>query len=88
MLTPDCRPRQLCLDDRKAIWKAYNEKTGSRYVALFNLGEEEAELSVESEAAGIGSGDLLTELWTGEQAAVTGGVLRTKVPAHGCVVYS
>lgn len=88
MLTPDCRPRQLCLDDRKAIWKAYNEKTGSRYVALFNLGEEEAELSVESEAAGIGSGDSLTELWTGEQAAVTGGVLRTKVPAHGCVVYS
>ena len=28
MLTPDCKPHQVCLDDEKAIWCAYNAVTG------------------------------------------------------------
>ncbi|MGN0166595.1 MAG: glycoside hydrolase family 27 protein [Acetatifactor sp.] len=89
MLTPDCRPRQLCLDGKKAVWKAYNEKTGERYVALFNLGDTEAKISVSAEKAGLSaaSGDALTELWTGEQAVLSDGALSAEIPAHGCVVY-
>jgi len=30
MLTPECRPRQVCLDEKKAIWKAVNGKTGAK----------------------------------------------------------
>lgn len=89
MLTPDCRPRQLCLDGKKAVWKACNEKTGERYVALFNLGDTEAKISVSAEKTGlsVASGDALTELWTGEQAVLSDGVLSVEIPAHGCVVY-
>ena len=89
MLTPDCRPRQLCLDGKKAVWKACNEKTGERYVALFNLGDTETKISVSAEKAGLSaaSGDALTELWTGEQAVLSDGVLSAEIPAHGCVVY-
>lgn len=89
MLTPDCRPRQLCLDGKKAVWKACNEKMGERYVALFNLGDTEAKISVSAEKAGLSaaSGDALTELWTGEQAVLSDGVLSAEIPAHGCVVY-
>ncbi len=87
MLTPKCRPRQLCRDDRKAVWKAVNEETGAKYVALFNLSEEETELSVELEAAGLTTDAKLAELWTGEHAGGSGEILRVKLPAHACAVY-
>ena len=97
MLTPECRSWQICLDDKKAIWRACNENDGSKYVALFNLSEEEAELTVSLAEAGMGltvshaevemKDVCLTELWTGEEASVTEGVLHAKIPAHGCVVY-
>lgn len=32
MLTPDCRPRQLCRDEEKAVWTAENAKQGTRYI--------------------------------------------------------
>jgi len=87
MLTPQCKPRQICLDEEKAIWKAYNNEEGSRYVALFNLSDEEMELSVGLEDAGLKNADRLTELWSGESIAAAGDCLSAKVPAHGCVVY-
>lgn len=87
MLTPRCRPRQICLDECRAVWKAANDETGERYVALFNLSEEERELSVELHEADIDPGVRLTELWTGEAADVSEGCLKIKLPAHACSVY-
>lgn len=87
MLTPECKPWQICRDDGKAIWRAANEKTGQKYAALFNLSEEEAELSVELQAAGMDESSKLTELWTGDTAEVSGGRLHVTIPAHGCAVY-
>lgn len=87
MLTPACRPRQICLDDTKALWKAANQETGAKYAALFNLGEEEAELSVELQAADMAEGIALTELWTGEKADISGGVLKCKLAPHASAVY-
>lgn len=87
MLTPECKPWQICRDEQKAIWKATNEKTGQKYVALFNLGEEEKVLSVELQAAGMDEGCKLTELWTGAAAEVSGGKLQITIPAHGCAVF-
>lgn len=87
MLTPHCRPRQLCLDEKKAVWKAVNDRDGSKYIALFNLSDEESELSAELCSADLDSADGLRELWTGEIPSVTEGVLHAVVPAHGCVVY-
>lgn len=87
MLTPECKPWQICRDDEKAIWRAANEKKGQKYVALFNLSEEEKVLSVELQAAGMDEGCKLTELWTGAAAEVSGGKLQITIPAHGCAVF-
>lgn len=46
MLTPDCRPRQICLEDDRAVWAAYNCITGDSYLALFNLSDRESEIKV------------------------------------------
>ena len=87
MLTPKCRARQVCLDDKKAVWKACNPETGKRYAALFNLSDETADISVETADAGLAEGDGMTELWTGESRRVEGGCLTVKLPPHGCAVY-
>ncbi len=87
MLTPRCRPRQICLDEHRAVWKAANDETGERYVALFNLSEEERVLSVELREADMDPGVGLTELWTGEAADVSEGCLKINLPAHACSVY-
>lgn len=86
MRTPDCKPRQICLEEGKAVWKAYNEKTGQCYAALFNLGEEEAVVAVEAEQLGFRRGEELTESWSGERILV-GELLEKRIPAHGCVVF-
>jgi hypothetical protein len=88
MLTPDCRPRQLCRDDAKAIWRADNEKSGEHYVALFNLSDGEAEVSVSADSLEIGQSKVkLTEGWSGKELELSGDKLSAVLPAHGCAVY-
>lgn len=90
MLTPDCRPEQICLEENRAVWKAENEKTGECYIALFNLADEEAEVGIstgEAEMPEKISGEL-TECWSGEKAELSEGILKALLPAHGCAVYS
>lgn len=88
MLTPDCRPHQLCRDEQKAIWQADNGKTGENYVALFNLSEKKTKLEVSLEELGYYSSSAkLTELWTGNLLATIKGKISASVPPHGCVVY-
>ncbi len=88
MLTPDCRPHQVCRDDNKAIWQADNGKTGENYVALFNLSEEKAVLEVPLQDLGYYSSSAkLTDLWTGNLASTIRGNIKAKVKPHACVVY-
>ena len=89
MLTPKCVPHQICLDDNKAIWTAHNAEAESSYVALFNLSDEEAEVSIAWKDLQLGTApSSLTELWTKATATVDAdGILKAKLPAHGSVVY-
>ncbi len=88
MLTPDCRPRQICLDDKKAIWTGINKNTNEAYVALFNLSDEEAEVSVKTEDLHINANIFeLLNLWEGNTRKAEEAVISEKLPAHGCVVY-
>lgn len=87
MLTPDCKANQICLDKQKSIWMASNVKVGSHYVALFNLQDEEAEVSVALAEAGLQTGVSLKELWTGAEVKAAEEIMAVKLPAHGCVVY-
>lgn len=89
MLTPKCVPHQVCLDDKKAIWTAHNEETGASYIALFNLSDEEAEVSVAWKDLQMGDAPAsMTELWTKAAAKVDAdGMLKATLPAHASVVY-
>lgn len=89
MLTPKCVPHQVCLDDQKAIWTAHNEETGASYIALFNLSDEEAEVSVAWKDLQMGDAPAsMTELWTKSSAKVgADGMLKATLPAHASVVY-
>ena len=88
MLSSECRPRQLRLNESQAVWKACDTRTGRRYVALFNLGEETAVIAIDAEETGINAGAELKELWTNERKTLSeNGLLQAELPSHGCAVY-
>ena len=59
-----------------------------RYIAMFNLEDGEACLSIGRQEAGLEPEDALTELWTGEAAETPGDVLQVKLAPHGCAVFA
>lgn len=84
--------KQVERDENHAIWSCCNEKTGERYVALFNFKEKTQKLCCSLEEAeqfaGTKSGcNGGTELWTGEQVKLEDGVICTEVAAHGAKLY-
>lgn len=89
LLPPYCRPRQICLDENKAVWKVRNEKDGSLYTALFNLSDEMAEVSVELKELELDNQEevSLLDLWEGTSSASRESVITAELPAHGCVIY-
>lgn len=81
MLTPDCRPRQVSRSGDEVVWIAENNKLGTSYLVLFNLSDNEREVSAPAPfAAG-------TELWTDSRVSAENGRLSATLPAHGCAVY-
>lgn len=87
MLSPKCRPRQLCLDNKKAVWRADNKEENTSYVALFNLSEEEQNISVAFKELDIEDKEITLEnLWTGESEKVSSYII-SDIKKHACVVY-
>ena len=86
MLPPECVPRQLALDEEKAVWRADNESAGLHYIAFFNLSDEPLDIIVSLEKLGLPGTVNLTELWTGETSSAKGQIIAAPVP-HGCKVY-
>lgn len=95
MLTPDCKPHQITRDDKCAVWSAHNAKTNETFVALFNLSEEEREVSTDTDLVyGRESESLYTkedvlsleELWNGSVKEAKG-VISAKLVPHSCEVY-
>ena len=93
MLTPDCKPHQVCLDDEKAIWCAYNAVTGEHFAAFFNLSDETQTIHCDIETLHVGDEPCahkdasLTELWSKEKTSVSGSAISVTPPAHGCLVF-
>ncbi|MDO5390142.1 MAG: alpha-galactosidase [Eubacteriales bacterium] len=88
MLTPKCRPHQIRKSENEAIWTAYNAETSERYVALFNLADEEKKLEVSLEEIDDLPEKVNTfELWTKEREQRRGGKIEEMILAHGCRVY-
>lgn len=90
MMEDSCRGTQVMRTEKMAVWKNKDEATGALRVALFNLSDEQQELTVSIEELGeeIGAEKIvLTELWEQEESLVSEGVIHGRVPAHGVKVY-
>lgn len=77
---------QVMRNAAQAVWCSRDSETGEVYAALFNLSDEEREVSIcldELETAAQGTAK---ELWSGECADI-GPVISAKLAAHGCCVY-
>ncbi len=86
MLTPDCRPDQIRRTEDEAVWVAENQKTGERYLGLFNLSDQEQEVAMDF-------GDLWPEtaqgeeLWSGEAVPVAESRLAARLAPHASAMY-
>lgn len=88
ILTPDCKPKQIYLDDTKAIWLANNNKNSKKYVALFNLSDEISNISVELEELDILKSEIkLIDLWTNETYDIVNKTISKELLAHASALY-
>ena len=73
--------RQLEKAWDKAIW-ACKDKDGKDVVALFNISDEEKEISLDLCEYDIEPKDTVCDLWTKEVTAFTGSSLSKKIAPH------
>ncbi len=91
LLKESCHGVQLVRTQEYAVWKSRDEESASLYVALFNLGEEEAEISVKladlDEKLSAFPTHRLFDLWDKTETQTTSPVISAAVPAHGVKAY-
>lgn len=86
LLDPARRRRQVWRDEEKVLWVSENPADGAVCAAIFNLADEEREVSVSLKELGV-SGEKAEELWTGELVSGTDGILRGSIAPHGCKLF-
>lgn len=88
LLNPNCRAQQICRDEEKAVWISENKQKNQFHLALFNLSDTPAEISVSLEELAISSeSPEAKELWTDETFTYENQILCKTLPAHGCGLY-
>ena len=76
------------VEDGWRVWTARpNDAPDDAYLALFNIGDAERELTLRPDRIGIEGPRVTTDLWTGEYSRLIGPApLRRRVPAHGAAL--
>ena len=98
LLSPDCKARQVVLDDDHSVWISKDQKTGAFYLALFNLKDEACNVSVRLSKALETlnlpvpedldtSKVLLSDLWNDTCKTIENGEANAVLAAHDCVVW-
>lgn len=91
LMKEECRGMQLIRTDKKVIWKNKDKSSGKVCVALFNISDEDALVSVNltdlEEGYEAGESKNLYELWDKQKGSTVDGRLEADVPAHGVKVY-
>ncbi len=77
--------RQLRRNKNEAIWTC-EDKDGNNVIALFNLSDEEREISIDLSAYGLSEEYTTYELWTKEIQESIKGEFKATVNAHGTVI--
>lgn len=86
----NCKGEQVLRDKERVVWKSVNEATKEMTVALFNLKDEEREISIAAEEISADTdlqNAVLYELWEKEEYRVQDGCIKATVPPHGVKVY-
>ena len=88
MLTPDCKPKQIYLDDEKAVWMASNDKLNKKYVALFNLSDDTSIISVSLGDLNISNEEVtLTDIWANKTSISANDDISAELAPHASVIY-
>jgi hypothetical protein len=77
--------RQLERDVNRAVWLSH-DVDGSVYIALFNLSDERAEVSVEDSVCGF-EPRVFRDLWRHREVTMPAGRIAAQLPAHGASLY-
>ena len=90
LLQESCRGTQILRTDNMAVWKNKDGESGRVCLALFNLSDAGAELSLCLSETGEEFGaeePALYELWERTESTAAGGKVTAEVEAHGVKVY-
>jgi len=89
LLTNSEGARQLLRDDHHCIWLSYDKQEDKRYLAVFNLSEEESFIIINPDLVGIHSFNdlILTEIWSGTTQICKENQLTVSLPRHGASIY-
>ncbi|THF83483.1 glycoside hydrolase family 27 protein [Cohnella fermenti] len=81
--------RLVLREGDRVVWATANPASGERYVALFNTGEAELEVSVGGAALKLDGSVQAVELWSGEAWGELGpdGSLGAQIPPHGAKLF-
>lgn len=80
--------RQVMNRDDEIIWIATDEKSGDKYVALFNVGDKVKEMSFSLELESLRRNYLVKNLWTDEEIGLIENELESTVAPHGVALFS
>jgi alpha-galactosidase len=80
-------PRQVLRDGERVVWRSDVAGANERYVALFNLADADAGISVDWSAIGLGPRTLARDLWAGGGWTERRLALTEPVPAHGARLF-
>jgi len=74
-------------DDRYVAWSAEAGTGGGHYLAIFNLGDEPAEVTVSLAEHGLGQRAKLRDLWTRTDAGIVDTQIAPRLDPHACRLY-
>lgn len=78
---------QLRRNENDCVWRSRDKEDGSVYAALFNLSEEEREVSVSFEELELAGKYTVRDLWRGRELGEESGRISTVLPPHAAAVY-
>ena len=91
LMNEDCRGTQLVRNDKMAVWKNKNSKTGDLHVALFNLSDVEDTISISfeelEEELDESKNYILHEIWDKIDCRSKDGKIDAVVAPHAVKVY-
>ncbi|MEH0152747.1 glycoside hydrolase family 27 protein [Limibacter armeniacum] len=79
--------RQVYRKNGHACWVATDPDTGDRYVALFNLRNEESLVTFETEYEYMRKKYKVRDLWEGKEVGTVENDFAVKIPSHGAKLY-